>query len=80
MPTASRRRQRGHRDVPPNEIAIGLYHVVYPHERFDEAATTLFELVRGAEERSPGQRRVLYLDIDGHRNAEGGYDLDMYEL
>jgi hypothetical protein len=80
MPKASRRRQRSHRDDPPAEKSIGLYHVVYPHEGFDEAATALFELVRGTEQRSPGQRRVLYLDIDGHRNDEGGYDLEMYEL
>jgi hypothetical protein len=80
MPKASGRGQRRHRDDPPAEKPIGLYHVVYPHEGFNEAATALFEVVRGAEQRSPGQRRVLYLDIDGHRNDEGGYDLDMYEL
>ena len=54
MPKASRRRQRSHRDDPPAEKSIGLYHVVYPHEGFDEAATALFELVRGTEQRSPG--------------------------
>lgn len=33
-----------------------------------------------AEQRSSGQRRILYLDIDGHRNDKGGYDPDMHEL
>jgi hypothetical protein len=80
MPKASRRGHRRHRDDPPAEKAIGLYHAVYPNEGFNEAATALFELVRGAEQRSPGRRRVLCLDIDGHRNDKGGYDLEMYEL
>jgi hypothetical protein len=80
MPRASKRRQHRHLDDPPAEKAIGLYHAVYPNEEFDEAATALFELVREAEQRSPGQRRILYLDIDGHRNDKGGYDPDMHEL
>jgi hypothetical protein len=80
MPRASKSGQHRHRDNPLAEKAIGLYHVVYANEGFDEAAKALVELVRGAEQRSPGQHRILYLDIDGHRNDNGGYDLDMYEL
>jgi hypothetical protein len=37
-------------------------------------------LVRDAQERAPGQKRLLYLDIEGHRNSEGGFDADMLEL
>jgi hypothetical protein len=80
MSRAYTRGQHRLRDDPPAAKAIGLYHAVYSNEGFNEAATALFDLVREAEQRSPGQRRILYLDIDGHRNDKGGYDLDMHEL
>lgn len=60
--------------------ATALYHVVYAHETFEHAAKTLLDLVRMAEETEPGAPRRLYLDIDGHRNASGGFDADMLEL
>jgi hypothetical protein len=60
--------------------AVAIYHCVYAHERFEESAQTLFKLVRDAQERAPGQKRLLYLDIEGHRNSEGGFDADMLEL
>jgi hypothetical protein len=59
---------------------IAIYHRVYVREGFDEAAQTLFRLVREAQRTSPGVERVLYLDIDGHRNEAGGFDSDMFEL
>lgn len=37
-------------------------------------------LVYAAEKKEPGKPRTLYLDIDGHRNAQGGFDADMLEL
>jgi hypothetical protein len=60
--------------------AFAIYHVVYAHESFEHAANVLFGLVRKAQAEQPGQPRYLHLDIDGHRNAEGGFDRDMYEL
>jgi hypothetical protein len=59
---------------------VGLYHVVLVHEGFEEAATALLELVRSAQRREPGKRRLLFLDIDGHRDRQGRYDRDMHEL
>jgi hypothetical protein len=59
---------------------IALYHVVYRHETFEDAATMLFKLVQGAQKTYPNKRRVLYLDIEGHRNSQGGFDSDMFEL
>jgi len=60
--------------------AVLLYHVVYKHEGFVEVAQTLFELVKRAQQSAPGKRRLLYLDIEGHRNEEGGFDSDMLEI
>jgi len=66
--------------VRPTEKGTALYHRIYAHEDFDEAATALLELVHYTEQKLPGKPRFLYLDIDGHRNEEGGYDRDMFEL
>ena len=60
--------------------AIALYHVVYEHEGFEDAAQSLFKLVREAQARFPNQRRALFLDIEGHRNEQGAFDADMFEL
>lgn len=59
---------------------VAIYHCVYAHEGFEESAQILFKLVRNAKERVPGKKRLLYLDIEGHRNSEGGFDADMLEL
>jgi len=63
-----------------DDKAVALYHVVYAEEGFDEAAQALFSLVQIAEQKEPGKDRILYLDIDGHRNPEGGFDAEMLEL
>ena len=59
---------------------VALYHIVYSHEGFEEAARALFMLVRRGQEAKPGRRRKLFLDIEGHRRSDGGFDADMLEL
>jgi hypothetical protein len=59
---------------------VALYHVVLPHEAFEDAARALVQLIRRAQEMNPGQRRMLFLDIEGHRQADGTFDADMREL
>ena len=44
---------------------------------FEKAAKDLVSLVYAAEKKEPGKPRTLYLDIDGHRNAQGRFDADM---
>ena len=61
-----------------NKVAI--YHAVLANESFTMAARMIHRLVYSAQKRNPNQRRVLYLDIDGHRNKKGGFDGDMFEL
>jgi hypothetical protein len=78
---------------PPFEIAkdpsfegallnkrIVIYHVVFEDETFESAARTLIKLISEAQKTEPNRPRVLYLDIEGHRNREGGFDADMFEL
>ena len=57
-----------------------LYHVVYPHEGFEESAQALFRLVKRAQEVRPGRPRSLILDIEGHRDDDGRFDRHMREL
>lgn len=60
--------------------AVAIYHVVFAHEDFDHTACTLLQLIHKAQHDYPGKKRVLYLDIEGHRSANGGFDDDMLEL
>lgn len=59
---------------------VAIYHVVLENEDFVLAAKMLYKLVYMAQQQNPNQPRVLYLDIDGHRNKQGGFDHDMFEL
>ena len=62
------------------EKQIALYHRIMRRENFEAAAKDLFQLLVSAQKKAPNQPRVLYVDIDGHRNAEDGFDRDMFEL
>lgn len=61
-------------------MSIAIYHRVMRREGFEETAKILLHLVRDAQEKAPGEARVLYLDIDDHRNDAGGFDSEMLEL
>lgn len=60
--------------------ALAIYHCVLESEGFEETAQILFNLVREAQKKHPGEKRALYIDIEGHRNPSGGFDRDMLEL
>lgn len=75
--------EQGVNDNSYNALAnqkAAIYHVVYAHEDFNTAACVLLDLISETQKRFPDKKRVLYLDIDGHRNSAGGYDHDMFEL
>jgi hypothetical protein len=59
---------------------IAIYHVVLAHEDFDRTAFNLMQPVQEAQHEYPVQKRTLYLDIEGHRNGDGGFDQDRLEL
>lgn len=70
---------------PKSKIASGdrtvaFYHIISRDEGFDKSAQALFQLVQGAQKRYPGKKRKLFLDIEGHRDRQGGFDADMIEL
>jgi hypothetical protein len=72
--------KRKRTQVEGDDRSVALYHVVYRHEGFEEAAQTLFTLVRDSQAKFPNRRRSLFLEIEGHRNEQGGFDVDMFEL
>jgi len=59
---------------------IALYHNVFENEDFEITAKILFQLIKNAQEIKPNAPRLLFLDIECHRNKSGGFDWDMYEL
>ena len=71
---------RRYRKMQEDDRCTAIYHLVLPHEGFEESAQTLWRLVRRAQEARPGKMRKLFLDIEGHRNSDGGFDADMLEL
>ncbi len=60
--------------------AIAIAHRVHAHEDFSRTAQILLVLLVKAQRQYPGKKRCLYLEIDGHRNSEKGFDDDMFEL
>lgn len=62
------------------EMSIAIYHRVMRHENFEAAATDLFILLQKTQLNEPNKPRVLYLDIDEHKNELGEFDEDMFEL
>ena len=59
---------------------IAIAHRVLAHEDFDQTAQILLQLLTKAQREFPGAKRSLVLEIDGHRNSNGGFDDDMLEL
>ncbi|MBI5249582.1 MAG: hypothetical protein HY912_08815 [Desulfomonile tiedjei] len=62
------------------DAQVALYHNVFRRDDFEKTAYILFNLVKEAQRLHPGKKRILFLDIEGHRNEQGGYDPDMLEL
>ena len=48
--------------------------------RYLHAAHAFFQLIRRAQAMNPGQRRMIFLDTEGHRQADGTFDADMREM
>jgi hypothetical protein len=59
---------------------ISLYHLIFEDEGFNDSASHIHRLLKSSQDNHPNQERLLFLDIDGHRNEEGGFDHDMFEL
>ena len=59
---------------------VAIYHVVFKEENFNDAAYAIYNLTKESIKKYKSQKRVLYLDIDGHCLKDGTFDQDMWEL
>jgi len=59
---------------------VSLYHLVAPTESFEHAVSSVFGLLKQAQDRYPGWPRIFYVDISGHSGERDGYDEDFYEF
>ncbi|MFE0024535.1 HNH endonuclease signature motif containing protein [Amycolatopsis sp. NPDC059021] len=59
---------------------ILIYHDMAVYENFERCAHRIFQVVQRAQRARPGAPRYLYLRVQGHRNDEGGYDRDAWEI
>lgn len=65
---------------PAKQKLTLIYHDMAVYEDFERAAHRIFELVRECARTYPGKPRALVLEVQGHRNEEGGFDHDAWEL
>lgn len=50
------------------------------YENFERCAPRIFKVIHKAQQASPNAPRILYFDIQGHRNSENGFDRDSWEM
>ena len=63
----------------PGKLLI-LEHTVPANEGYETSAKVLFQLVHHAKQNYQGRPRAVRLNIEGHRNEQGGWDIDMFTL
>ena len=66
--------------VRPAEKAMLCYAVMKRREDLADTLSEILTVLGYAMRRFPGKPRILVLDIEGHRNSEGGLDTDAFTL
>jgi hypothetical protein len=64
----------------PGDDTVAIYCKIFPHNDFGESAQCLFDATREAQDVYPNKKRLLYLEIKGHRIIGNEFDADMFEL
>ena len=59
---------------------VAIYHVVEAGDDFYKAAQDVLDAVREAQDRFPDWPRVFYLDVNGHADAQHGFEDDFVEF
>lgn len=60
---------------PKGQRPAAIYHAVYANEGYETSARKLFNLLQKTQEKVPNKERHLYLDIDGHTDTDGQFDM-----
>ncbi|WP_218009890.1 hypothetical protein [Actinomadura kijaniata] len=77
---APQRKSNAKHRIPKTPKRIMLYHDMAVYENFERCALRIFTILRNSQHKLPGAERTLFLRIQGHRNDEGGYDHDAWEI
>ena len=59
---------------------VSVYHIVDEKDTFEEAAQSVFDLLKAAQDRFPNWPRIFFLDIAGHEGEAAGFTPDFYEF
>ena len=59
---------------------VSLYHLVESGDSFEHAVSSVFALLKQAQDRYPNWPRIFYVDISGHEGPRDGFDEDFYEF
>jgi hypothetical protein len=59
---------------------VSVYHIVRHADTFETAAEAVMAMLRESQSKYPGWPRTLYLDIEGHRGPNHGFDDDFIEF
>lgn len=70
----------GRYKVPVDSNNIVITYRVKENENFETAASKIYKSIYRIQEQNPDKERTLIVEIEGHRNDQGGYDNDMFEL
>ncbi|WP_237532731.1 hypothetical protein [Streptomyces sp. SID8352] len=65
---------------PAKVKPLALYHDMAVYENFERCAPRIFAVIHKAQEVKPDAPRILYFDVQGHRNSQNGYDRDSWEM
>jgi hypothetical protein len=79
LPKKKAGRKSTHRQ-PTKGKPIALYHDMAVYENFERCAPRIFAVIHKAQEMKPNTPRILYFDVQGHRNSQNGYDRDSWEM
>ena len=60
--------------------AVAIYHQVYKNEGWEKSSKILLELLQDAQKKVPNKKRILFLEIEGHRTKNNAFDRDMFSL
>src|SRR5437763_8141713 len=64
----------------PATRSVALQHTMAVSDGFEDTAYALHKLIRDAQRGQPGASRLLTLEIEGHRMADGRFDPDADEI
>lgn len=77
---SSQRKSTSKNYKPSSTKKIMLYHDMAVYENFERCAQRIFAILRNSQREYPDAERTLLFRVQGHRNDEGGYDHDAWEI